>query len=92
MDVLSRSFDRKRFSNESSWVDSNAIVLRRSFTLPFSRLPRTKSTLPKEDWEFVWRVSRKARVVHVPEVTVEYLVNSDSYYTSWVPQEGTPAQ
>ena len=79
LDVLSKPFDRKRFSDETSWVDSNSIVLRRDFCLPFSRLPRTRATLPKEDWEFVWRVSRRAHVVHVPEVTVEYLVKPGSY-------------
>jgi hypothetical protein len=83
LDVLSKPFDRKRFSDETSWVDSNSIVLRRSHFLPFSRLPRTRETLPKEDWEFVWRVSRRAKVVHLPEVTVEYFVNPGSYYTSW---------
>jgi glycosyltransferase involved in cell wall biosynthesis len=85
LDILSKPFDRKRFSNETSWVDSNSVVLRRSSCPPFSRLPRTRYTLPKEDWEFVWRVSRRANVVHVPEVTVEYFVNPDSYYTSWKP-------
>jgi glycosyltransferase involved in cell wall biosynthesis len=85
LDILSKPFDRKRFSDETSWVDANSIVLRRSCCLPFSRLARTRKTLPKEDWEFVWRVSRRANVVHVPEVTVEYLVNPSSYYTSWRP-------
>jgi hypothetical protein len=84
-DVLSKPFDRKRFSDETSWVDANSIVLRRTSCLPFSRLPRTRATLPKEDWEFMWRVSRRAHVVHLPDVTVEYLVNPDSYYTSWKP-------
>jgi hypothetical protein len=87
LDVLSKAFDRKRFSDETSWVDANSIVLRRSFCPPFSRLPRTRKTLPKEDWEFVWRASRRAHVAHVPEVTVEYLVNPSSYYTSWKPQD-----
>jgi hypothetical protein len=85
LDVLSKPFDRKRFSDETSWVDSNSVVLRRSYCLPFSRLPRTRSTVPKEDWEFIWRVSRRANVVHIPEITVEYLVNPGSYYTSWKP-------
>ena len=83
LDTLSKPFDRKRFSDESSWVDTNSIVLRRSFCLPFSRLPRARGVFPREDWEFVWRVSRRANVMHVPEVTVEYLVNPASYYTSW---------
>lgn len=83
LDVLSRAFDRRRFADETSWVDANSIVLRRDALKLFSRLPRTKATLPKEDWEFVWRVSADARVRHVPVATVEYLVNEDSYYTSW---------
>jgi Glycosyl transferase family 2 len=83
LDILSKSFDRQRFSDETSWVDANAIVLRRSACPLFSRLPRTRATLPKEDWEFVWRVSRRARVKHLPAITVEYLVNPDSFYTSW---------
>jgi GT2 family glycosyltransferase len=85
LDVLSKPFDRKRFSDETSWVDANSIVLRRSALQLFSRLPRTKMTFPKEDWEFVWRVSRRARVAHVPTATVEYLVNMDSFYTTWTP-------
>jgi glycosyltransferase involved in cell wall biosynthesis len=82
-DVLSKPFDRRRFADETSWVDANSLVLRRSVCLMFSRLPRTKMTFPKEDWEFVWRVSRRARVTHVPTATVEYLVNPDSFYTTW---------
>ena len=82
-DVLSKPFDRRRFSDEPSWVDINAIALRRSVCRPFSRLPRVRATLPREDWEFVWRVSRKARVKHLPIVTVEYLLNPASHYTSW---------
>lgn len=83
VDILSEPFDRRRFADETSWVDANSIVLRRSALLPFSRLPRTKATLPKEDWEFVWRVSRKARVTHIPVATVEYLVNPASFFTTW---------
>jgi hypothetical protein len=82
-DLLSKPFDRRRFSDEPSWVDMNAIVLRRSACPLFSRLPRTRATFPREDWEFVWRVSRHARVQHVPVATVEYLLNPESHYTSW---------
>src|SRR5581483_5441753 len=63
LDILSKPFDRKRFSDETSWVDANLVVVRRSFCPLFSRLPRTRSTLPKEDWEFVWRASKRAKVV-----------------------------
>jgi glycosyltransferase involved in cell wall biosynthesis len=83
LDVLSMPFDRKRFADELPWVDTNAIVLRRSSLLLFSRLPRPNTIFPREDWEFVWRVSRKARVTHLPVVTVEYLVNHGSYFTTW---------
>jgi hypothetical protein len=82
-DVLSKPFNRRRFSDEPSWIDMNAIVLRRSVCPLFSRLPRIRATLPREDWEFVWRASRHARVQHVPVATVEYLLNPESHYTSW---------
>ncbi len=49
----------------------------------FSRLPRVRSTLPKEDWEFVYRIAKRRPVEHVPVTTVRYLVNEDSYYTDW---------
>lgn len=83
LDILSKPFDRRRFADESAWVDTNAIVMRRSACPLFSRLPRTRKTFPLEDWELVWRVSRNARVEHVPAVTVEYLVNPASHYTIW---------
>lgn len=83
LDVLSKPFDRREFKDGASWVDMNAIVVRRSACSLFSRLPRTRKTLPREDWEFVWRASRLARIKHVPQVTVEYLVNPESYYTPW---------
>lgn len=83
LDILSKPFNRRRFSDESAWVDTNAIVLRRSACPLFSRLPRTRKTLPLEDWQLVWRVSSRARVEHVPAITVEYLVNPESHYTIW---------
>ena len=83
LDVLSKPFDRSSFADERSWVDANAIVLRRSVCKPFSRVPRTKVTSPKEDWEFVWRVSQSAKVTHIPDATVKYLVNPESFYTVW---------
>lgn len=83
LDVLSKPFDRKRFADETSWVDANSMVIRRDACPLFSRLPRTKSTFPKEDWEFAWRASKGRRVAHVATPTVEYLVNPESFYTSW---------
>jgi hypothetical protein len=83
LDVLSGDFDRRAFSDSTSPVDSNAIVLRRTERAIFSRLPRVRATMPKEDWEFVWRQTRGAQVRHIPVATVEYLVNLGSYYTNW---------
>jgi glycosyltransferase involved in cell wall biosynthesis len=83
LDILSGDFDRRKFSDASCWVDANAIALKREAFKPFSRIPRTKKTFPKEDWEFVWRVSGNSKVVHIPTVTVNYLVNPESYFTAW---------
>ena len=87
LDILAGPFDRKRFANETSWIDINAIVLRRQTLQYFSRLPRKVKTFPREDWEFVWRNSRRTNILHVPTVTVEYLVNENSYFTSWEPRD-----
>ena len=67
----------------SAYVDANSLVVRRDPKVRFSRIPRVAATRPKEDWEFVYRMSRTRTVVHVPEITVSYLVNEDSYYTEW---------
>jgi glycosyltransferase involved in cell wall biosynthesis len=83
LDVLSKPFDRRLFADSSGWVDANSLVIRREPDVLFSRLPRVKATLPKEDWEFVYRMSRRRIVEHVPEPTVRYLVNDASYYTDW---------
>jgi hypothetical protein len=61
-----------------SYVDSNALVLRRDRRVLFSRIPRQK-----EDWALVLKLSRSRRVTHVPHATVRYLVNPDSHYTTW---------
>jgi hypothetical protein len=76
-DVLSHPFDRRAMWLRS-YVDSNALVLRRDQEVLFSRIPRQK-----EDWALVLRLSRRRRVAHVPHATVRYLVNPDSHYTAW---------
>jgi Glycosyl transferase family 2 len=81
-DVLGQPFDRGKLKEES-YVDTNSIVVRRSFQPGFSVLPRNKRIRPSEDWEYVWRMSRRARLTHVDRVTVLYLVNPDSYHTTW---------
>lgn len=87
MDTLSREFDRHALADHSGFVDANSVVVRRDPRTRFSVIRRSKAMLPKEDLEFVWRMSGHMRVRHVPEVTVRYLVNDASYYTSWGPRE-----
>jgi cellulose synthase/poly-beta-1,6-N-acetylglucosamine synthase-like glycosyltransferase len=82
LDLLSRPFDRHAMADEA-YVDVNAVVVRRTPDVRFSRIPRGKHTLPKEDWEFVYRLSKNRRVCHVEQPTVRYLVNPGSYYTTW---------
>lgn len=82
-DILSHPFDWKTFVEITNYVDSNSIVLRRTPRAIFSRLPRVKATHPKEDWEFVYRQARGRRIRHIDTPTVEYLVNADSFYTTW---------
>lgn len=82
LDVLSRRFDRRALAEES-FVDTNCVVARRGRGVRFSRLPRAGRSVPGEDWELAWRLSRSRRVEHVPITTVTYLVNPASYYTAW---------
>ncbi|WP_042403914.1 glycosyltransferase family 2 protein [Streptacidiphilus carbonis] len=91
-DVLSVPFDRRRAARES-FLDTNAFVARRTPSLHFSRLRRTPRVLPREDWELIHRYSRHHAVRHLPEPTVRYLVNPDSYWTTWTasPQHAADA-
>jgi hypothetical protein len=82
MDVLSGQFDRPTLANDS-YVDTNSLVIRRFPGLHFSRLKRPRGIRPREDWELVYRMSRRKRTVHVPVPTVRYLVNPESHYTNW---------
>jgi len=82
LDVLSVPFDRRRATREA-FLDTNAFVARRDRTLRFSRIRRTPEVLPREDWELIYRYSRRHRVAHLPAVTVRYLANPQSYYTQW---------
>jgi glycosyltransferase involved in cell wall biosynthesis len=80
-DILSVPFDR-RAAADQCFLDSNAFVGRRCRSLRFSRLRRNADVMPREDWEMIFRYSRRRRVEHVPEPTVDYLVNPDSYWTT----------
>ncbi|MEY9858713.1 glycosyltransferase involved in cell wall biosynthesis [Catenulispora sp. GAS73] len=82
LDVLSVPFDRKRASWDS-FLDCNAFVAVRSRALTFSRMPRPIGLLPREDWEMMYRFTRRHRITHLPTPTVRYLVNPSSFYTQW---------
>jgi hypothetical protein len=82
LDVLARPFDRRALAR-GPYVDTSCIVARRGPHVHFSRLPRSSPKVPGEDWELVWRLSRHGQVRHVPDVTVSYLVNPESYFTRW---------
>jgi glycosyltransferase involved in cell wall biosynthesis len=81
-DTLSVPFDRATARN-SSYLDPNPLVARRSRHLHFSRIRRGKEIAPREDWEMIFRYSRHHRIEHVPVPTVDYLVNPGSYWTAW---------
>lgn len=83
-DELGEPFDRDRLRNDA-YIDINTVIVRRSERARFSVLPRSRKTLPKEDWEFIWRLSRSGPFIHVPNATVNYTVNPESYYTNWDP-------
>lgn len=82
LDVLSRPFDRAAHRDDT-WVDINAVVLRRFSGIRFDPWARPRWVHPREDWEFVHRVSARLRVRHVPVATVDYSVHSGSYFTDW---------
>ncbi|MFI7607399.1 glycosyltransferase family 2 protein [Micromonospora sp. NPDC049366] len=86
-DVLSQPFDRNLAKN-TAFLDSNPFVVRRTGDVWFSRIRRVAATLPKEDWEMMYRHSRRHRIEHIPEATVQYLVNPGSYWTNWEPEPG----
>lgn len=82
LDVLSTPFDRRVLA-DAAFIDANSMLLRRAAGVRFSRVPRKKRTFPKEDWEFIYRISRHVSVEHLPIPTVDYLVNPNSFYTAW---------
>ena len=82
MDVLSTPFDRRLLARES-YVDGNSLVIRRSRGLHCSRIRRPRGIAPREDWELVYRLSRRRRTLHVPVPTVHYKVHQESYWSDW---------
>lgn len=82
IDVLEEDFSRDGMRSHSI-VDMNAMVVRRSPAVKFSRVPRRFGEFPKEDWELVWRLSRKYKPVRIPITTVRYVIHSGSHYNAW---------
>jgi hypothetical protein len=68
------SHDRVRWVN---YVDASAIVARRFSGLRFSRAPRVPTPPFSEDWEFVWRVSRRRRVAWTGAATINYSLSPE---------------
>lgn len=67
-------------------VDANTIVVSVRGSGLFSRLYRANLSMRKEDWEFVWRISRRLPVLAVPDATVRYFENPESYLTDRRPR------
>jgi glycosyltransferase involved in cell wall biosynthesis len=82
LDVISQPFDRNVARNQG-FLDVSTFVVRRSPAVRYSRIRRAKHVVPKEDWELMWRYTRRHRIEHIPDLTVDYLVNPDSYWTAW---------
>ncbi|MFB9909147.1 glycosyltransferase family 2 protein [Allokutzneria oryzae] len=82
VDVLGRDFDRREHA-DTAWVDVNAVVARRVPWLRFDPWARPRWVHPREDWEFVHRVSARSSVTHLPVVTVDYTVHAGSYFSDW---------
>jgi glycosyltransferase involved in cell wall biosynthesis len=82
LDVISTPFDRNLARNQG-FLDVSTFVVRRSPAVRYSRIKRAKHVVPKEDWELMWRYTRRHRIEHIPDLTVDYLVNPDSYWTAW---------
>ncbi len=78
-DQLFETFDRAQLRHRN-YVDISSLAVRRAPDVLFSRLPRRPGQAPGEDWELLWRLSRRRRVVGVAKPTVRYLVNPDSYF------------
>ena len=48
-----------------------------------SRIRRPRGIAPREDWELVYRLSRRRRTLHVAVPTVHYQVHRESYWSDW---------
>ncbi len=82
IDVMSVPFSRDTMKRQG-FTDTNTIVVRRGRGVLFDKVRRRHGEFPSEDWSLVNRLSRRIRVEHLSDVTVDYLVHDDSFYTNW---------
>jgi len=81
-----REFDRlaepyvRRTLRHRSYIDVNTMGVHRHGNICFSRRRRYPQEMPGEDWVYAWRQSRRGSVVQLPECSVRYLINPDSYF------------
>jgi hypothetical protein len=73
-------FERRRLRDEH-FVDTSAMVMRRTRQARFRDVPRFRGDATFEDWELAWRVSRRGRVVHVPAMTARVRVHDGSLFS-----------
>ncbi len=86
--TIDRPWSRRQLRHRN-FVDANSIVVDAPSASLFSRLHRANLSMRKEDWEYVYRLSARLPVIHVPETTVRYLRNPASYLTDH-PTGGAP--
>lgn len=82
-DVVGQPFTRADLREDCRLVDSSAIVVRRGRDVHFSRIRRTRASPQMEDWELVYRLTKRRGHRFIPEPTVRYLINPMSSYTQW---------
>jgi hypothetical protein len=81
-DIFSVPFDRTLMRSQAM-ADTNTIVVQRGRHVRFSRVPLRHGDFPLEDWELVYRLSRRLKVRHLAVPTARYLVHDGSFFTNW---------
>jgi hypothetical protein len=82
LDGFSVPFNRRLLARHS-YIDTSSIVIKRFPNLHFSRIRRRMGVRPLEDWELVYRITRRIQAVYIDEPTVLYHINPNSYFTNW---------
>jgi glycosyltransferase involved in cell wall biosynthesis len=81
-DILDNDFDRSLHADQVL-IDINSVVVRRAPGLGFDPFSRPNWMHPREDWEFIHRLTGSQRIAHVDEVTVDYTIHDGSFFTEW---------